>query len=103
MTLTIGERHKCEFLASGAVREVVVAVQLETGNNLVVGPGQGDGIIGGFRNILLKILRQRRRSLRLGYRVGNNRERLIAAAVVVAENTPVHAVAVRFGFNRHVL
>ena len=103
MTLTIGERHKCEFLASGAVREVVVAVQLETGNNLVVGPRQGDGIIGGFRNILLKILRQRRRSLRLGYRVGNNRERLIAAAVVVAENTPVHAVAVRFCFNRHVL
>ena len=103
VTLTIGERHKCEFLASGAVREVVVAVQLETGNNLVVGPGQGDGIIGGFRNILLKILRQRRRSLRLGYRVGNNRERLIAAAVVVAENTPVHAVAVWFCFNRHVL
>ena len=103
VTLTIGERHKCEFLASGAVREVVVAVQLETGNDLVVGPRQGDGIIGGFRNILLKILRQRRRSLRLGYRVGNNRERLIAAAVVVAENTPVHAVAVRLGFNRHVL
>ena len=103
VTLTIGERHKCEFLASGAVREIVVAVQLETGNNLVVGPRQGDGIIGGCRNILLKILRQRRRSLRLGYRVGNNRERLIAAAVVVAENTPVHAVAVRFGFNRHVL
>ena len=103
VTLTIGERHKCEFLASGAVREVVVAVQLEAGNDLVVGPRQGDGIIGGFRNILLKILRQRRRSLRLGYRVGNNRERLIAAAVVVAENTPVHAVAVRFGFNRHVL
>ena len=103
VTLTIGERHKCEFLASGAVREVVVAVQLETGNDLVVRPRQGDGIIGGFRNILLKIVRQRRRSLRLGYRVGNNRERLIAAAVVVAENTPVHAVAVRFGFNRHVL
>ena len=103
VTLTIGERHKCEFLASGTIREVVVAVQLETGNNLVVGPRQGDGIIGGFRNILLKILRQWRRSLRLGYRVGNNRERLIAAAVVVAENTPVHAVAVRFGFNRHVL
>ena len=54
MTLTIGERHKCEFLASGAVREVVVAVQLETGNDLVVRPRQGDGIIGGFRNILLK-------------------------------------------------
>ena len=103
VTLTIGERHKCEFLASGAVREVVVAVQLETGNDLVVGPRQGDGIIGGFRNILLKILRQRRRSAMPGYRVGNNRERLIAAAVVVAENTPVHAVAVRFGFNRHVL
>ena len=103
VTLTIGERHKCEFLASGAVREVVVAVQLETGNNLVVGPRQGDGIIGGCCNILLKILRQRRRSLRLGYRVGNNRERLIAAAVVVAENTPVHAVAVRFCFDRHVL
>ena len=103
VTLTIGERHKCEFLASGAVREVVVAVQLETGNDLVVRPRQGDGISGGFRNILLKIVRQRRRSLRLGYRVGNNRERLIAAAVVVAENTPVHAVAVRFGFNRHVL
>ena len=103
VTLTIGERHKCEFLAAGAVREVVVAVQLETGNDLVVRPHQGDGIIGGFRNILLKILRQRRRSLRLGYRVGNNRERLIAAAVVVAEDTPVHAVAVRFGFNRHVL
>ena len=103
VTLTIGERHKCELLASGAVREVVVAVQLETGNDLVVGPRQGDGISGGFRNILLKIVRQRRRSLRLGYRVGNNRERLIAAAVVVAENTPVHAVAVRFGFNRHVL
>ena len=103
VTLTIGERHKCEFLASGAVREVVVAVQLETGNDLVVRPRQGDGIIGGCRNILLKIVRQRRRSLRLGYRVGNNRERLIAAAVVVAENTPVHAVAVRFGFNRHVL
>ena len=103
VTLTIGERHKCEFLASGAVREVVVAVQLETGNNLVVGPRQGDGIIGGFRNILLKILRQRRRSLRLGYRIGNNRERLIAAAVVIAENTPVHAVAVWFCFNRHVL
>ena len=103
VTRTVGERHKCEFLASGAVREVVVAVQLETGNDLVVRPRQGDGIIGGFRNILLKILRQRRRSLRLGYRVGNNRERLIAAAVVVAENTPVHAVAVRFGFNRHVL
>ena len=103
VTLTIGERHKCELLASGAVREVVVAVQLETGNDLVVRPRQGDGISGGFRNILLKIVRQRRRSLRLGYRVGNNRERLIAAAVVVAENTPVHAVAVRFGFNRHVL
>ena len=103
VTLTIGERHKCEFLASGAVREVVVAVQLETGNDLVVRPRQGDGIIGGCRNILLKILRQRRRSLRLGYRVGNNRKRLIAAAVVVAENTPVHAVAVRFGFNRHIL
>ena len=103
VTRTVGERHKCEFLASGAVREVVVAVQLETGNNLVVRPRQGDGIIGGCCNILLKILRQRRRSLRLGYRVGNNRERLIAAAVVVAENTPVHAVAVRFGFNRHVL
>ena len=103
VTLTIGERHKCEFLAAGAVREVVVAVQLETGNDLVVGPRQGDGIIGGCRNILLKILRQRRRSLRLGYRVGNNRERLIAAAVVVAENTPVHAVAVWFCFNRHVL
>ena len=103
VTLTIGERHKCEFLASGAVREVVVAVQLETGNDLVVGPRQGDGIIGGFRNILLKILRQRRRSLRLGYRVGDNRERLIAAAVVVAEDAPVHAVAVRFCFNRHVL
>ena len=103
VTLTIGERHKCEFLAAGAVREVVVAVQLETGNDLVVRPRQGDGIIGGFRNILLKILRQRRRSLRLGYRVGNNRKRLIAAAVVVAENTPVHAVAVWFCFNRHVL
>ena len=103
VALTIGERHKCEFLASGAVREVVVAVQLETGNDLVVRPRQGDGIIGGFRNILLKILRQRRRSLRLGYCIGNNRERLIAAAVVVAEDAPVHAVAVRFGFNRHVL
>ena len=103
VTLTIGERHKCEFLASGAVREVVVAVQLETGNDLVVRPHQGDGIIGGCRNILLKILRQRRRSLRLGYRVGNNRERLIAAAVVVAENFPVHAVAVWLCFNRHVL
>ena len=103
MTLTIGERHKCEFLAAGAIREVVVAVQLETGNDLVVRPRQGDGIIGGFRNILLKILRQRRRSLRLGYRVGNNRERLIAAAVVVAENFPVHAVAVWFCFDRHVL
>ena len=103
VTLTIGERHKCEFLASGAIREVVVAVQLEAGNDLVVGPRQGNGIIGGFRNILLKILRQRRRSLRLGYRVGNNRERLIAAAVVVAENFPVHAVAVWFCFDRHVL
>ena len=103
VTLTIGERHKCEFLASGAVREVVVAVQLETGNDLVVGPRQGDGIIGGFRNILLKILRQRRRSAMLGYRVGDNRERLIAAAVVIAENFPVHAVAVRLCFNRHVL
>ena len=103
VTLTIGERHKCEFLAAGAVREVVVAVQLETGNDLVVRPHQGDGIIGGFRNILLKILRQRRRSLRLGYCIGNNRERLIAAAVVVAENTPVHAVAVWLCFNRHVL
>ena len=103
VTLTIGERHKCEFLASGAVREVVVAVQLETGNNLVVGPRQGDGIIGGFRNILLKILRQRRRSAMPGYRVGDNRERLIAAAVVIAENFPVHAVAVRLCFNRHVL
>ena len=103
MTLTIGERHKCEFLASGAVREVVVAVQLETGNDLVVGPGQGNGIIGGFCNILLKILRQRRRSLRLGYRIGNNRERLIAAAVVIAEDAPVHAVAVWLCFDRHVL
>ena len=103
VTLTIGKRHKCEFLAAGAVREVVVAVQLETGNDLVVGPRQGNGIIGGFRNILLKIVRQRRRSLRLGYRVGDNRERLIAAAVVVAENFPVHAVAVWFCFNRHVL
>ena len=103
VTRTVGERHKCEFLASGAVREVVVAVQLETGNDFVVGPRQGDGIIGGFRNILLKIVRQRRRSLRLGYRVGDNGERLIAAAVVIAENFPVHAVSVRFGFNRHVL
>ena len=103
VTRTVGERHKCEFLASGAVREVVVAVQLETGNDLVVGPRQGDRISGGCRNILLKILRQRRRSLRLGYRVGNNRERLIAAAVVVAENTPVHAIAVWLCFNRHVL
>lgn len=41
--------------------------------------------------------------MRLGYRIGNNRERLIAAAVVVAENTPVHAVAVWLCFNRHVL
>ena len=57
VTLTIGERHKCEFLAAGAVREVVVAVQLETGNDLVVRPRQGDGIIGGCRNILLKIVR----------------------------------------------
>ena len=103
VTLTIGERHKCEFLASGAVREVVVAVQLETGNDLVVRPRQGDGIIGGCRNILLKILRQRRRSAMPGYRVGDNRERLIAATVVVAENFPVHAVAVRFCFDRHVL
>ena len=103
VTLTIGERHKCEFLATGAIREVVVAVQLETGNDLVVGPRQGDGISGGCRNILLKILRQRRRSLRLGYRIGNNRERLIAAAVVIAEDAPVHAVAVWFCFNRHVL
>ena len=103
VTLTIGERHKCEFLAAGAIRKIVITVQLETGNDLVVGPGQGDGIIGGFRNILLKILRQRRRSLRLGYRIGNNRERLIAAAVVVAENAPVHAVAVWFCFDRHVL
>ena len=103
IALARGERNICDLSAARALREVVVAVNLKTGNNLVIRPCELYRIGGRIGYILLEIIRQGRGSCDFTQRIRNDRERHGALTVIVGEDLPVHGVAVVLGLDRHIL